>query len=203
MKKIKKTILNLIILVAFVFLPMISNAQSNYGLIAEMENNMGEGSDFIAKNSFKINSSGVAVMSSSQINSEKDLDIFSDNVSRKNDEVANVDINSGEEGESEVKVIYRHKGKFLGLIPITIKSTTVVETTTDEETEVRSNLSWWSFLVTEKNHAKDDIESSIKNNTTIKSNTMVNASAEAKAKVAEVVIAEVRASANTQISIDK
>src|SRR3989344_4082349 len=153
--------------------------------------------------SLKVNSSGVAVVSSAQVSSESDLNIFSANVSAKDKEVAKVDINSGKDGESEVKVVYRNKGKFLGFIPVTIKSTTVVKVKADAEVEVRSKLSWWSFLVANENYTRADIESRIKNNTTVKANARVSASAQAKAQIAEAVIAEVVANANTQVSVNK
>ena len=153
--------------------------------------------------SLKVNSSGVAVVSSAQVSSESDLNIFSANVSAKDKKVAKVDINSGKDGESEVKVVYRNKGKFLGFIPVTIKSTTVVKVKADAEVEVRSKLSWWSFLVANENYTRADIESRIKNNTTVKANARVSASAQAKAQIAEAVIAEVVANANTQVSVNK
>ena len=153
--------------------------------------------------SLKVNSSGVAVVSSAQVSSESDLNIFSANVSAKDKKVAKVDINSGKDGESEVKVVYRNKGKFLGFIPVTIKSTTVVKVKADAEVEVRSKLSWWSFLVANENYTRADIESRIKNNTTVKANARVSASAQAKAQITEAVIAEVVANANTQVSVNK
>lgn len=239
MKKLIDTIIGLIVLSIFVFVPMISQAQLNSILIGEEKTNINstntvdtiiendliintktdentspnlaleesleddEGLDSNSNFSLKINSSGVAVLSSSQVSSEDDLDVFSANVSAKDKEIANVDINFSKEGESEVKVIYRHKGKLLGFIPVAINSTTVVENKNDSETEVRSKLSWWSFLVTDQNYAKADVESSIKNNNAIKANAKVNSSAQAKAQIAEVVIAEVEAHANAQASTDK
>jgi hypothetical protein len=154
--------------------------------------------------SLKVNSSGVAVLSSSQVNTESDLDVFSSNVSTKEKEVANINIHSKQEGESEVKVVYRHKGKLLGFIPVAINSTTIVGTKTDaEEAKVRSKLSWWSFLVTNENYVKSEVESRIKNNDTIKTNARVDSSAQAKAQIAEVVIAEMAAHADAQASINR
>lgn len=243
MKKITETRVSLMVLLVFVFTPLISHAQLNSILIGETTTNQGSiidaevdtlleiEQDINLKNEvnadinidvenglinniesesnsnsnvlLKINSSGVAVLSSSQVNSVSDLDVFSSNIKAKEKEVTSVNINSLKEGETEVKVVYRHKGKLLGLIPVAINSTTVVETRDDAETEVRSNLSWWSFLVTDQNYTKADIESSIKNNNTIKANAEMNSSAQAKAQVAEVVIAEVKANANAKTKIDK
>ncbi len=183
-----------------------SNTDVNAGVEIDIGNDSeNEGrveSNSDSNTSLKVNSSGVAIISSAQVSSESDLDIFSANVSAKDKEVAKVDINS-KNGESEVKVVYRHKGKFLGFIPVTVKSTIVVEAKAGAEAEIHSKLSWWSFLVVKKNYAKAELESRIKNNATVKANARVNASAQAKAQVAEAVIAEVTAHANVQASVNK
>lgn len=156
-----------------------------------------------SKASLKVNSNGVAIVSSSQVNSESDLNVFSANVSIKDKQVSEVNVDSGNKGESMVEVTYRHKGKLLGFIPVTVKSKTVVEVKSDTKTEVHSKLPWWSFLVIKKNYAKADIESRIKSNNTIRQNAKVNASSQEKAQIAEAVIAEVAADANAQASINK
>jgi len=229
MKKVTGIGVGMMMLSAFVFAPIASQAQINAVVAGEATANLDSevdtnvdakidagvdantNVDTSAKaessadsnSNLKINSSGVAVITAAQVSSESDLETFSANASSKNKAVAKVDINSDNNGESEVKVIYRHKGKFLGFIPVTIKSTVVVEAKADAEAEVRSNLSWWSFLVAGKNYAKADLESRIKSNATIKANARVDASAQAKAQVAEAVIAEVTAHANAQASLNK
>lgn len=151
--------------------------------------------------SLKVNSSGVAVISSAQVNSESDLEVFSANVKAKDKKVAKVDIESEDDGESEIKVIYRHNGKFLGFIPVTVKSTTIVEA--EAEAEVKSRLSWWSFLVADENYSKAELESRVKNNPMVRANARANASAQAKAQIAEAVLAEVATHANTQASLNR
>jgi hypothetical protein len=126
------------------------------------------------------------------------LDVFSSNASTNEESVAEVNINSDNDGESQVEVSYEHPGKFLGFIPFTVKSTAVVKTKANGETEVKTRKPWYSFLITSENKARVDIESRIKNNSTVKSNAKVNASAEARAKVAEAVVAEVAASAKAR-----
>lgn len=150
----------------------------------------------------RINSSGIAVTSSAQVSSEADLEVFSSNISVRDDDVARVKIESDNSNELEVKVVYKHKGRLLGFVPVTIKSTTVVEAKADAEAEVRSRMSWWGFLVAKKNYAKADLESRIKNNATVQANANVNASAAAKAQIAEAVIAEVEANAKAQAAVN-
>ncbi len=147
-----------------------------------------------------LNALGVAVVASNQVNTEEDLEIFAKNTSLYKEGVAKLNFESGEEGDSEVKVEYRHKGKLLGLIPVTIKSTTVVEATTDAEAEVRSKMAWWGFLVSGKNYTKSEIESNIRNNAVVKAQAEANIGARTKAEVAEAVIAELTAHANTSVS---
>ena len=102
-----------------------------------------------------------------------------------------------------MQVVYRHKGKFLGFIPVTFTSTTSVESQADATVRVRSNASWWTFLVVQKNYTKAGVESKIKNNAKVQANAKINASAQAKAEVAEAVIAEVAANAAATASVNK
>lgn len=148
----------------------------------------------------KVNALGIAVDSSSKVTTESDLNVFAENVRAKNDHIAKVDIDSDRDGTYEVKVVYRHKGRFLGLIPVTTKSTTVVEMKNNAEAEVRSRASWWSFLTMGDNYAESKLEANLRNNHTIKANLGVTSSAQTKAQVAEAVVAEVAAHANTQIA---
>jgi len=140
--------------------------------------------------SLKLNASGVAVRNSSQVNSLADLDVFSSNVTMEDEKVDEVRIDSTD-NEAKVAVVYKHKGKLFGFIPVTIKSTTAVMAKANADTAVESHLSWWSFLVTGENYDRDAIETEIRNNAIIMENAKVDASASAKAKVAEAIISEV------------
>lgn len=206
----------LLIILSLVFMPVMSHAQIGINVsgsttadtsvgVYSNSNSDSEANeeDPDSQASLKINASGVAVISSSQVNSEADLKIFSSNILTKEKAIAKVDFNSKKDEKSEVRVVYKHKGKFLGFIPVTIRSTTVVEAKANVETEVRSRLSWWSFLVADENYTQADLESRIKSNTTVKANAKVNASASANARIAEAVIAEIEANANAQTSINK
>jgi hypothetical protein len=152
--------------------------------------------------SLKVNESGIAVVSALQVGTDADLNIFSSNVKAKDKSVERLDINSGPDGTSKVKVVYRHKGKLLGIFPVTIKSTTTVEGSANEEVKVNSGLSWWGFLVSNKNYAKADLESKIKQNATVKTYAKANATAQAKAQVAEAVISEVEANARAEFKVE-
>jgi hypothetical protein len=144
------------------------------------------------------------IMTSSQVKSETDLESFTVNAKAKNGNVEDVKIDNYNDGESDVVVTYKHEGMLLGLFPVTVNSDTVVTTKSDTEPEVKTSLSWWSFLVTKINYNKEELETKLKSNSTIKSNTKINASAMAKAQIAESVIAEVQnnASLNTVVELE-
>lgn len=150
--------------------------------------------------SLKVNASGIAVMSSTQVDSQADLEVFSSNVSAKNKAVARVEIRSENTEDAKVEVVYKHKGRFLWFIPVTITSTTVVQARDNGEADVNSRLSWWSFLVAGEDYDKATLESSIRNSATVRANASVDASAQAKARIAEAVITELQANAAAQVS---
>ena len=133
---------------------------------------------------------GGTISSSAQVATDADLEIFSANVATQNENVARVDIVA-----DEVKVVYRHKGRLFGFIPVTVKSTTSVEFQADAEAEINSRLSWWSFMVAGKNYSRTEVESRIENNATIMANAQADTSASARASVAEAMIAELEAAA--------
>ncbi len=146
----------------------------------------------------------VIITSSSQVKSETDLESFTINAKSTDENIEDVEIDNYDDGESDVVVTYKHEGMLFGLFSVTINSDTVVSTKSDTETEVKTSLSWWSFLVTKINYNKEDLETKLKSNSTIKSNTKINASAMAKAQIAESVIAEVQnnASLNTAVELE-
>lgn len=142
----------------------------------------------------------VKITSAAQVANESDLELLSANIVEMNSNVKDVVVEDSSDGASVITVSYEHKGKFLGLFDININSDTTVTTGAGNEPEVKSSLSWWSFLVTDVNYDKTTLESSIKNNFAIKNNSGANASATAKAVIAETLAAElqVNAAANTK-----
>ena len=142
----------------------------------------------------------VKITSAAQVANESDLELLSANIVKMNSNVKDVAVEDSSDGASVITVSYEHKGKFLGLFDVNINSDTTGTTGAKNEPEVKSGLSWWSFLVTDVNYDKTTLESSIKNNFAIKNNSGANASATAKAVIAETLAAElqVNAAANTK-----
>lgn len=150
----------------------------------------------------KLNASGVAITSSAQVSSDADLEVFSENIVAEKDNVVKVKMNSEGDSESKIIVKYKHHGKLVGFIPVTVQSTTEVSAKADEELEVKSRLPWWSFLVTKKNYDKFEIESELRNNAVIRENVQAGASASARARVTEEVIAVVQANAMANVAVN-
>lgn len=140
----------------------------------------------------RLNADGVAIISAIDVNTEADLEVFAHNVAVTNDLVSEMETEVTEEGKSRVIVTYTHQGELFGVMPITMESTTIV-TTGDGEVEVESDLPWWSFVVTKKNHAAGEIESRIKDNPTVMMSAEMEATAAVQAEVIEAVVTELEA----------
>jgi len=174
------------------------NANSKIEADASSNLNVNNATEGNASATLEVNASGIAITSAVQVSSEDDLNVFSSNIVLKNTAVAHVDMNSENTAEMKITVVYRNKGRFLGFIPVTIKSTTVVGASGGAEASVKSSLPWWSFLVAGENYNRVALESSIKNSPTIQANAKVNASAQAKAHIAETVIVALQTNATAQ-----
>ncbi len=149
----------------------------------------------------QVNSEGVAIVTSAQVHNESDLALFESNMPVKYERVAKIDVDSNNDGETEVVVVYRNQGKLFGFIPVTVKSITTAKVNDASETEITSRMSWWSFLVANKNHSKAEVEERVRNNPAVQANLKANASAQAKAAVAEAIVAEVSAHAEANGSV--
>lgn len=152
-----------------------------------------------SKATIKANSLGVVVTSSAQVNSEEDLEVFANNVSVEVDDVVSVSVSS--DNGSRTVVVYNHKARLFGFIPVSVRSTTEVEAGAEGETEVRTSFPWWSFMARGAGEAKSDIETRIRNNADVRANVGVEASAFARARVAEAVIAELEFYTRAEASI--
>jgi len=154
------------------------------------------------RDGLEINAEGLAVAVAEEVQSDADLEVFAKNLSIREDRVDEVSFETESTGAWEARVIYEHEGKLFGLIPVTIKSTTVVEIDSDGEIDVDSDLPWWNFMVTEKNHAAAEIESRLKDNATVMAAAEVEANAAVKAQVVEAIVAELNAHTYIQAAIN-
>ena len=139
----------------------------------------------------------VEVTTAAQVDSEEDLEVFVAHMQSENAQLRHVETESDADGDAEVEVTYEHQGKFLGLFPVTISSHTFVEA--GDDIEVDSRLSWWGFLVTQKNYNEAEIESAIRSNTSVMVSS--DTSAHMRAQLAETVVAEVAAHAQAYAQV--
>lgn len=180
---------------------------ANIGVDMDSEVNMDDDAEIYMNSesdaTLRVNSNGVAIVSSSQVESENDLEIFSDNLSIRENNISDVNIDTDADGATEIMVVHKNEAKLLGFIPVTVKTTTVAEVNEDFEMTVDSKVSWWSFLATahgERKNQVNEIEENLKSNTTLTANLSANVSAQAKAEAAEAIIAELKARQNTEAS---
>lgn len=151
--------------------------------------------------SLRLNADGVAITSATSVNTDADLEVFAYNLAATLKTVDEAEAEVTAEGKSRVEVVYKHYGELFGVMPVVIKSTTVV-TTGSGEVEVESSLPWWSFMATRKNHAANEIESRIKDNATVMMSAELEANAAVQAEIMEAVVAELDAHASLQTSIN-
>ena len=147
---------------------------------------------------FRVNSDGVRITTSAQVESSEDLEVFKTNMTQKEPSVSEIETKSD---ESTVTVVHKHDGKLFGIFPVTITSVTTVEAKDDGKTEVHARKSWYSFLVANESYSRSDVESKILNNPTVQANASSNLSAQAKAVIAEIIINEVAAQTNSSVSV--
>ncbi len=150
----------------------------------------------------RVNADGVAVVMAAEVNSDEDLEVFADNISTREENVDEVTFDADATGAWEARVTYAHTGKLFGLIPVTVKSDTMVKVDAEGELSVESDLPWWNFMVTEKNHAEAEIESRLRDNATVMAAAEVEANAAVKAQVVEAIVAELNAHTYIQAAIN-
>lgn len=151
--------------------------------------------------SLRLNADGVAITSAADVNTDADLEVFAYNMSASEETIDEARAEVTADGQSRVEVVYKHYGELFGLMPVVIKSTTVV-TSGDGEVEVESDLPWWSFMATKKNHAASEIEARIKDNPTVMMSAEMEASAAVQAEIIEAVVAELDAHTSLHTSLN-
>jgi len=135
-------------------------------------------------------SNNTAITTPAQVRTEDDLVVYGANLSAKNENIQSVETSADSE-TTKVSVTYRHSGLFLGLVPMTFTSTTVVTRDADDtEPEVKSSSSVLGYLVTGDNYDDANIETRVKNNSEVLANANVNATVSSRATIATAIIEE-------------
>ncbi len=146
-----------------------------------------------------LNAKGVAVVSPSQVNNSTDLEVFAENTIIREEQVKDINFETTGETRSKVEVIYKHQGQLLGVVPVTLQSKTTVERV-DNELEVDAKLSWWGFLVTDKNRIENEIATRVRDNATIMMTTEYETTASAQAEIAAAIVTELNSYSSLQVS---
>lgn len=166
------------------------------------ENDVETATETSAGISLRLNADGVAVIFPSQVNSEKDLEIFNHNTVILEENVDNIRSESTAEAKSKVEVVYKHQSRLLGLVPVTVKSKTVV-VSGNGELEVESKLSWWGFLVTNKDRIENEIAARVRDNPTIMMSAEHKVSASAQAEIAGAIVTELNSYSSLQVTSNR
>lgn len=160
-----------------------------------------EGNAMSSDISLRLNVDGEAIVRAVDVESDDDLEIYAYNVAVRDEMVEEVKTETTDEGRARVEVVYKHQGELFGILPVTIKSTTVV-TSGQGRVEVESTLPWWSAIATKKNYAASEIEARIKDNATIMTSAEMEADARTRAAITEAVIFELEAHSKLHASIN-
>jgi|AntAceMinimDraft_13_1070369.scaffolds.fasta_scaffold13573_2 hypothetical protein len=142
-----------------------------------------------------INNSGIAITSSTQVESDTDLKVFTDSIITENKDIERAEINSyinvNNQKVSDISVRYKHKAKLFGFIPVNIISQTTLRAEGNKAANVDVSTSWWSFLTTKRTVSSTELKSRIESNSQIINNASVDASTRVKAMIIENMITEI------------
>lgn len=149
-----------------------------------------------------LNADGVTVVSPSQVNNSSDLEVFAENTIIREEQVKDIKFETTSDAQSKIAVVYKHQGQLLGVVPVTLQSKTTVERI-DGELEVDTKLSWWGFLVTDKNRIENEIATRVRDNATIMMSTEYEATASTQAEIAVAIVTELNKYSSFKVSSNR
>ena len=127
---------------------------------------------------------GVSVMSSSDVADEDDLERYQ--TSLKGEDAYYDDAVMDADGY--IAISYYHEGRFLGLVPVQVKSHTTVATNTDGQVTVKTHMPWWNLFVSGTADIASDIDARLAGSGTLASDSKMTDNAAAKARIIEAVV---------------
>lgn len=89
-------------------------------------------------------SSSVGAEISSKLSAEENIKILESDLKARDENVARVQSDS----DSEVKVEYKHRGRFLAVFPIKVRSTTLIKADSTGFITIETSMPWWNLFVT-------------------------------------------------------
>lgn len=151
--------------------------------------------------SFRVNALGVEVTSAGQVASDADLEVFSDNLTVANKNVAEANA----EASGSADLAYYHQGRLFGIFPVKVKAHTWVTAQEDGSVKVNTTMPWWSAFVTGTGKVRSAVDSSLSSSTSISADVRAGADAAARARVLRAIAdahARLDASASANASAD-
>jgi hypothetical protein len=145
----------------------------------------------ITNSNLETNSAGIAIISSEQVVTEEDLEVFEDNMKILNPNIGLILTDTDQDGMVTISVDYIHPGKFLG-VPVTYRSITTVmsTTTTNSLPYIDSRFSFLSSFVSDKKVDNQKIIDRVASNPIVQTETTPDASPRAQARIAEAIATE-------------
>ena len=141
------------------------------------------------------NGLGVEILTSGQVNSDADLETFSENLRIRDTQI--LDANADASGSADLT--YYHPGRLFGIFPVQVEARTWVSTNQDGELEANTTLPWWGVFVTGTGQVRTQVDSTLEESTAVAANLRAGADASARARVLEA-IANAHAQANTEVT---
>lgn len=172
------------------------DAEVNVGVGATTSPDTGTSSDASLTGGLNTNTSGIEVMSASQVTSDADLSVFSENLIVRDPNV--VEANASAAGSADLA--YYHHGRLFGFIPVKVKARTWVTTDTDGNVSVNTTMPWWSGLVAGTGNIRTDVDTSLESSASVSADIRASADAKARARILEA-IADAHADLDTYVQV--
>lgn len=137
---------------------------------------------------------GTSTMTSADVNTEADLQMFVQDWETNNSAIADVDVQT-QEGETVILVRHNHDARLFGFMPVTIESETEVHTTSNGEVRTDVRFPWWISLTSRNDINETELESKI--NARVQAYAQVTPTSQVHAQVIEGIHSEMTSS--TQI----
>jgi hypothetical protein len=120
-----------------------------------------------------------------KVNSTKELEYYAYALKQKETAVADIDATTNTKA---ISVEWKHNGKLLAFIPVTITSKTTVEARDDNTLSIKTTLPWWNFFVADVTGVVTNADASLNESAEIKNNMKADTTAEAKAHVIHAIV---------------
>ncbi|MDB5260422.1 MAG: hypothetical protein JWN37_653 [Candidatus Nomurabacteria bacterium] len=137
-------------------------------------------------------SNSIMISAPLNISSDADFQTYSNSIMTNDSNVSSITAS----GDNGIVVEYKHPGKFLGFIPVTVTATTEVTSNSDNTVNVKTKLPWWAMFVSGVQSFKSNIETRLQNSSDLQASMNARASAAGKARAVYQIVSGLNAEAN-------